>query len=218
MAYFSEEVQRFMELVGPSPSPVQQEMAAAADEAGFPIIGPEAGGILRILARLVGASRVFEFGSGFGYSATWFAGGLPADGEMVLTEYDPENAERAREYLDRAGVGELATIEVGDACEIVAEYPGPFDVVLFDHEKSRYPEAIPLVESKLPAGGVLVADNMMRGPMEFETVLRGLEGGDIGSESAGGVVAYLEQMAAHDAFATTVLPVGNGLAVSVKVA
>ncbi len=136
----------------------------------------------------------------------------------MLTEYDPDNADRAGEYLDRAGVGELATIEVGDACEIIERYPGPFDVVLFDHEKSRYPEAIPLVESKLPSGGVLLADNMMRGPMEFDTVLRGLEGEQLRNESASGVVAYLEQMAAHDAFTTTVLPVGNGVAVSVKLA
>lgn len=217
MEYFPEAVQRFMQHVGPAPSPVQQEMAAYADAEGFPIIGPEAGGFLRVFVRLAGASSIFEFGSGFGYSATWFAGGLGADGQLVLTEYDPDNAELAGEYLERAGYDELVTIEVGDACEIVDEYSGPFDIVLFDHEKSRYPEAIPLVESKLSPGGLLLADNMMHGPMEFDTILRGLDGERPSTDSARGVVAYLEQITAHDGFETTVLPVGNGLAVSVKV-
>lgn len=216
MDYLPEAVHRFMRLAGPEPSPLQREMADEAADRGFPIIGPEAGGVLRILARSVGASTIIEFGSGFGYSATWFAGALPEDGHLVLTEYDADDAELAREYLARAGCAHLATVEVGDACELVAGYSGPFDVVLFDHEKARYAEAIPLVREKLRQGGLLLADNMMYGPMAFEEVLAGLEGDRPDDDSARGIVDYLERIGADPAFETTVLPVGNGLALSVK--
>lgn len=129
-------VQRYVRATGASHSEIQEEMAAYADEQGFPIIGPDAGGVLRMLARLTDAERVFEFGSGYGYSASWFlAGG--AD-EVVLTEIDEEELEMARSFLARADDTDRAHYELGDALETVDDYDGPFDVVLVDHDKPRY--------------------------------------------------------------------------------
>jgi len=71
-------------------------MAALADDWGFPISGPEAGAVLRLLARLTDAERVFEFGSGFGYSATWFLrGGADA---VICAEFDEEEAKRGVQF------------------------------------------------------------------------------------------------------------------------
>jgi predicted O-methyltransferase YrrM len=75
---------------------------AFADREGFPTVGAAVGGWRALLARAVDAERVFEFGSGFGYSAYWFARELPADGEVVLTEIDEDELDQAREYLEKA--------------------------------------------------------------------------------------------------------------------
>jgi len=99
---------------------------------------PAVGGWLSQLARVAGARRGFEVGSCFGYSAYWFALALPDDGAVVLTDLEEANLDRAREYLERGGLADLATFEVGDALATAERYDGPFDVVWLDLEKYQY--------------------------------------------------------------------------------
>jgi predicted O-methyltransferase YrrM len=214
-----DDVEAFAEAVGPLPDDVIREMDARTDETGFPTVGPAVGGWLQQLAGLVGARRVFEFGSGFGYSAYWFARGLPADGEVVLTEIDEDELEAAREYLARGGYADRARFELGDAIEAVERYDGPFDVALIDNEKDRYVEAFEAIREKVPVGGVVVADNMTAGPFAFEDI-HGvvLEGEETDDAMVRGVADYLEYLRADDAFETTMLPLGEGLAVSRRIA
>ena len=208
-------INRVLRAVGPEATSVQREMVDYADEAGFPIIGPEAGGLLRLLARMLGAESVFEFGSGFGYSATWFARGMPADGHVVLTEEDPDELALAREYLDRADIEAELTFEQGDAVEIVRSYDGPFDLVLLDISKSQYPAALDAVTDRIVPGSVVVADNVLRGPHEPPDIADALDGDlDAADASLTGMVRYLERVGAGSAFESTVVPVGNGVAVS----
>ncbi|MFB6269890.1 MAG: O-methyltransferase, partial [Halobacterium sp.] len=157
-------VSAFLDAANPEPSPLLDEMAAYGRERDFPVVGPDVGHLLRVVARLAGADRIFEFGSGFGYSAAWFLGALPADGEIVLTDYDDENLDTARDFLDRMGHGATVRYEAGDAMETFRRYDGPFDVVLVDHEKAKYVDAFEAVRPELADGGVVVADNMMAGP------------------------------------------------------
>lgn len=206
---------RFVELAGPDPDATQRAMQDHAKAASFPIIGPAAGGLLAALARLTDARRVFEFGSGFGYSASWFARGMD-DGEIVLTEVDADELELAREFLGEAGYAPGFRYELGDAVDVVKGYDGPFDAVLIDHEKHRYVEGFEAVRETVAPGGAIVADNMMRGPLAFEDVLAGLAGEPTPDESTAGVVRYLERLRGDPGFESVVLPVGNGVAVSVR--
>ena len=215
-----DDIEQFAASIGPDPDAVIEEMNRRAEETEFPTVGPAVGGWLQQLASLVGAEGIFEFGSGFGYSAYWSARALPSDGEIVLTEIDAEELESAREYLARGDYAEQARFELGDAIETIERYDGPFDVVLIDNEKDRYVEAFEAVRSKVPVGGLVVADNAMEGPFEFETIHRlvdgvppsALDSSEIGS--ARGIESYLEHVGSTDAFETTLLPLGEGLAVS----
>ncbi|NHN49621.1 O-methyltransferase [Halostella sp. JP-L12] len=220
MEIVPDETVRFVRAVAPAPDEVLKEMAEYADETGFPTVGHEVGATLRIAARMVDAERVFEFGSGYGYSAYWFAEALPGDGEIVLTEHDEDELELAREYMARGGYDDLARYESGDALDAVERYDGPFDVVLIDHQKHRYREAFDAVREKVPPGGVVVADNaMIAGVIEFEKLLAILEGDDPGdaNEQTLGIAEYLETVRDDPDFETVVLPLGEGIAVSYRV-
>ena len=206
-------VRRVLEVAGPPHTPVQAEMAAHAEAIDFPVVGPEVGALLRLLAGCVGAERIFEFGSGFGYSASWFAPALPSDGELVLTEVDAEELELAREFLTTAGVADRASFELGDAFETFARYDGPFDVVLLDCEKSRYPAAIDPIREKLAPGGLIIADNALAASYGPGEIADGLDG-EPSSDSVAGIVAYLETMQAAPDFETAIVPLGEGIAIS----
>jgi len=227
-------VARFARHVGPEPNDVLAEMERYAEREGFPIVGPAVGGWLCQLARLVGAERVFEFGSGYGYSACWFARAVPADGEIVLTELDEDNLDLARSYLERMGAADRATIEVGDAVEAAGGYDGRFDVALLDIEKYQYVDAFEAIRGSIPPGGVVVADNTMSAGREapddtvdFEVLLRAIEDDaydvgeadldDLGRRSTQGVLEYLARVGGDSDFETTLLPLGDGVTVSTRV-
>jgi predicted O-methyltransferase YrrM len=219
MELLPEETRRFVRAMVPDRDDTLAEMETHGEDIGFPTVGPEVGAFLRLAARMVDAERIFEFGSGFGYSAYWFAEALPDDGEIVLTEYDGDELDEAREYLAEGGYADRAVFEAGDALETVERYDGPFDVVLVDCHKSGYPDAFDAVREKVSEGGVVIADNAMQsGAQDFETILEILEGGeaDIADEDTRGIADYLLAVRDDPDFETAAIPLGQGIAVSFR--
>ena len=141
--------------------PVLLEMEAEADRRGFPAVGRNVGVTLELLARTIGARRVFELGSGFGYSAYWFARAVGPDGEVHCTDGDPANAESGRSYLERAGFGRIVTYHVGDAIESFGGVEGEFDVVFCDIDKVGYPDAWRAASDRVRVGGLYLCDNTL---------------------------------------------------------
>ncbi|MEF8780583.1 MAG: O-methyltransferase [Haloferacaceae archaeon] len=217
MGHRSDALDSFLDATAPEPTPLQREMAETAVELSFPIVGPEAGGVLALLARLTDARRVFEFGSGFGYSATWFLRGGAE--EVVCTEFDADEVELGREFVADAGLEGRIDFEYGDAMETIERYDGPFDVVLVDHQKHRYADAFDAVKPKLADSAVVVADNVIRGPVDFDGLSAHFADGEPlpspdDDEGTWGIGTYLERVFGDDDAETVVLPVGSGLAVS----
>jgi len=213
----SDTVAAFLGAANPEPPTLLQEMTEYGREQGFPIVGPDVGQFFRVTATLADAERVFEFGSGFGYSAAWFRTALPADGEVVLTDYDESNLDTAREFLGRQD-GATVRYEAGDAMETFERYDGPFDVVLLDHDKPQYVDAFEDARGKLAAGGVVVADNVMAGPVEPEGVAAALEGSEPVDDHTAAIADYIERVRDDPDFETAFVPLGEGVSVSVKTA
>ncbi len=146
----------------PARDEVQAEQEAQAAKRNIPIVGPAVGRLFLQLARMIGARTVFEMGSAIGYSTIWWARALDEGGRVVYTDGNPKNAEEAKGYFERAGVAGRVQIRVGDALEILSEYPPEsLDIIFNDVDKEDYPRVFKLAVPRLRRGGLFVSDNVL---------------------------------------------------------
>ena len=157
-----EEIENYLkELAAVDDEPVLLEMEALAREKSFPIIDRLCGQVLEVMASAVGAKRIFEMGSGYGYSAYWFARATGADGEIHLTDMDPANEKLALGFLGRAGLDGPIDYHVSDAFSAFNSTEGEFDIVYCDIDKDGYREAWRLAKERVRVGGLYMCDNML---------------------------------------------------------
>ena len=203
------EIDGYIEALYDDHDEVRTAMEALARERAFPIVGPQVGRLLGQLARTVGARRVFEMGSGFGYSALFLARAVGEGGSVHCTELDAANVALAEDFLARAGVsGRVAWHrEEGRAC--LRRLGGTWDLVFSDIDKDAYPDTVDLAWAHLRTGGLFVTDNVLWHG-------RVLPGRGDGSEETRGVEAFTQSLLDHPGFYTTLLPVRDGVAVSLK--
>jgi caffeoyl-CoA O-methyltransferase len=149
------------ELIAVDDEPVLLEMEELAKEKRFPIIGRLCGRFLEVMARAVGAKRIFEMGSGFGYSAYWFSRATGDDGEIHLTDTDRDNERQALDFLGRAGLDGPINYHVADAFDGLGSIEGEFDIVYCDIDKAGYPKAWDVGRKRVRVGGLYMCDNML---------------------------------------------------------
>ncbi len=141
--------------------PVLAAMETLAARKSFPIIGRHAGMLLALLTRCIGARRVLELGSGYGYSALWFARALPEDGTVACTDLSRDNRDLAMNFFHTAGVEKKVSFHVGDALAFAGSQQGPFDIILNDIDKESYPASVEVAVSLLRSGGLFITDNTL---------------------------------------------------------
>lgn len=209
MSFMRDDVKDWLlDLAGVEGDPVLADMHREAKEHRFPIVGPEVGRLLFQLASVSGARSVFEMGSGFGYSTLWFARGVGPKGHVHHTDGDPKNTEKAKDYLNRAGVGERVTFSTGDARGILRETPGEFDIVFMDIDKEQYPDAYRIFRDRVKVGGLVIVDNL---------VWSGKVAEGVDDPATNGVREYLDLMWNDARFVSSLMPVRDGVGVSLRV-
>jgi len=163
MTFLDEKVAGYMRdlTIGRFDDEVMNEMERVGLDEGFPIIGRTVGACIEMLATAIGATRVFEMGSGYGFSAYWFAKAVGQGGEVHLTDGDPANAAKAESYLKRAGLWDRCEFHVGDAIETLAATAGDFDVIYCDIDKGDYPRAFEAAKDRIRPGGMYICDNVL---------------------------------------------------------
>lgn len=162
-------LQEYLDGLVPARPPELQAMEAYAKQSNFPIIGPASGYFCYQIARMIGARRVFELGSGYGYSTAWFAQAVQENlaldgakgGQVHHVVWDEDLSQRARGHLGALGFGDLVTYHVGEAVETLRGVDGPFDLIFNDIDKHGYPASLPVIAEKLRPGGALIIDNML---------------------------------------------------------
>jgi caffeoyl-CoA O-methyltransferase len=200
-------IERYLHDLANPQDPILREMELLGAERSFPIVGPQVGRLLHLLARSVSARRVIELGSGFGYSAYWFAKAVGPGGLVVMTEASPERAREAATFLKRGGLESRVRIEIGDALEIIDSNGGEFDIVFNDIDKEQYPRVFDRAVAALRPGGLLISDNMLW----FGAVLDQ----DPAEASTRGVKELTRLLYESDDFQTVLLPLRDGVTVSI---
>lgn len=193
---------------------VLNEMEAEAQKLDFPIVGPLVGKLLYQLAKMIGARRVFEMGSGYGYSAFWWAlamnDGDSASrvGEILLTEKSEANRKKGEAYLRRAGLLKFVKYQVGNSLEVIDKIAGEFDIIFIDIEKQQYPTALEKAVKRIRRGGLLVADNVLWSGKVTQ------KKGDLSTES---IKEFNRRIFSMNELAASIVPVRDGVMVAYKI-
>jgi caffeoyl-CoA O-methyltransferase len=143
--------------------PLLREMEARGARDGFPIIGPLVGPWLYLLSRLLGAKRIFEMGSGFGYSTWYFAKALKDNGGGTVSHvvWDEKLSKEARGWLQQAGLLQYCDFQVSEAVLALNGTQSGLDLIFMDIDKEGYLTALQVIEQKLRPGGLLLTDNVL---------------------------------------------------------
>ena len=200
------EIERYMESLLPPRDAVVAEMEAAAAKRNIPIVGPVVARVLAQLVMISGAKRIFELGSAIGYSTIWLARAAGPGAEVHYADGSAANAREAGGYFERAGVAAKIQIHVGDALTGLSQTSGEFDFIFNDVDKEGYPAVLAAVPARLKRGGIFVTDNTLW----HERVLAPREASDRA------VVEFDRKLYEVPQFFTTLLPVRDGVTVSVK--
>ena len=200
------EIEKYILDLIPPRDEILAEMEAEAKRESIPIVGPAVGAFLAVLVLSSQSKRIFELGSAIGYSTTWLARAAGPGAEVHYTDSSPANAERARRYLERAGVADRVHIHVGDALTALAEVSGEFDFILNDVNKDGYPAVLTAACGRLKRGGLLVSDNTLW----HERVLNPPD------ETSRAVVEFNSKLFTSSDFMACLIPLRDGLTVGVK--
>jgi len=208
-----EDVERYMRtLQARHDEPVLLAMEKEGEERGFPIIGRLVGVTVEVLARSIGARRVFELGSGYGYSAYWFSRAVGPDGEVHCTDGDPENEKKAADYLTRAGLWDRVRYHVGDAVASLSAVDGSFDVVYNDIDKHGYPEAWRAARGRVRVGGYYICDNVLWSGRVTEDK----PSDDVRPGWTEAIKEHNSMIATDEDFLSTIVPTRDGVMVALR--
>lgn len=180
---------------------------------GLPIVQPATGELLHLLVRATRATRILEIGTAIGYSGLWMASALPEKGLLITLERDEARARRARAHFAAAGFEPRVTVMIGDAARYLHKIAGPFDLIFQDGDKAQYSAMLDRLIALLAPGGLLVTDNVLWGG----DVVPGYvtpPAHDAGSIAA--ISTYNQQLTRDPRLQTTILPVGDGVALSYR--
>ncbi len=196
-------------------TPLLEEIEKEAHETDVPVIRREMQGFLKFLLSVKRPRRILEVGTAIGFSALFMEEYNPVKGHITTIENYEKRIPIARSNFRRAGKEDGITLLEGDAADILKELDGPYDLIFMDAAKGQYIHFLGEVLRILAPGGILVSDNV-------------LQDGDI-IESRFAVTRrnrtihkrmreYLYELTHHPGMTTSVLTIGDGVAVSVMAA
>src|SRR3990170_6262794 len=200
-------INSYLYRVTPPRDRILEEMESLAKKHNFPIIGPLVGRFLYQMAKVTKAKKIFELGSGYGYSAYWFALAMDKRGKIICTDGDEKNKILAESFFKRAKMSNKLTFKVGNALEILAGTKGQFDIILNDVDKHQYPEVFDLAIPKLKKGGILITDNLLWDGQVFNPNP---------DASTMGILKFTHKIYHTNGIFSTIIPIRDGISISVR--
>lgn len=195
-------------------TPFLNELEQYAIKTNVPVIRPQMQSFLKLLLAMKQPKQILEVGTAIGFSALLMSEYGPKDCSITTIEKYEKRISLARENFKKAGKEEQITLLEGDATEILKNLAGPYDFIFMDAAKGQYINFLPDILKLMPVGGVLISDNV-------------LQDGDV-MESRFAVTRrdrtihsrmreYLYELKHNEQLCTDILPVGDGVTVSVKI-
>lgn len=185
---------------------------SALEESYAPIVQKSTEQFIVTLLRLIKPHRVLEVGTAVGYSAILMADNLPDESSIVTIERYKKHADIAVDNVFASGYEKKIKVIEGEAAEVLHWLDGSFDFIFLDAAKGQYIEFLPDIMRLLKSGGVLLSDNILyHGMVEDEekierrkiTIVKRLH-------------MYLEEIMSNEEMTTSIIPIGDGVALSVK--
>ena len=207
----TEAVDRYLDELRDAPDRVLAEMEEHAARDGIPIVVPETGALLHLLALSCRAERIVEVGTAIGVSTLHLARALAPGGTIVSFEIDSERHAAARDYLQRAGVADRCDLRLQDARMGLGELDGRFDMAFIDGVKTQYGDYFDALLPLLREGALLAVDNVLMSG----TVAEGRSDGHWTSEQIAGMRAFNERLLHDERLTGTITPGGDGVLLAV---
>jgi caffeoyl-CoA O-methyltransferase len=207
----SSQLSQYIDSLIPERPPELEAMEAWAKEHDFPIIGPACGYLCYQVARMIGARKIFELGSGYGYSTAFFARALKENGGGVVHHvvWDDELSNRARKHLTALGFHDEVRYHNAEAVETLRNSTdGPYDLIFNDIDKHGYPASLPVIEERLRPGGVLIIDNMIWHNRIFDS--------NDHTPDTQGVRAVTKALTTSPKWIASLVPIRDGMFVAVR--
>jgi predicted O-methyltransferase YrrM len=208
-----EAVEQYLAGLNRMADPILRDIERAGEEHKLPLIDAEVGSLLRVLAIAIGAVRILEIGTAIGYSGIWLAGALPSHGMLLTLEVDGERARTARENFARSGLAGRASVIVGDAERMLAKVSGPFDLIFQDGDKQQYTSLLDRLVDRLRPGGLLITDNVL---WNGDVVPGFAPPAARNRADTEAISKYNERINSHPQLMTVIVPLRDGVAISVK--
>ena len=189
-----------------------RELEIYAAEHNVPIVHKEVSDLLKVLLKVNKPKQILEIGCAIGYSSILFATTVGSEVKITTVERNEAMIEKAKENIKRAGFEDNITILEGDAEELLQKVEGEFDMIFLDAAKGQYKLFYDMVIDKLKVGGLLISDNILYKGMvahdDFvvrrkKTIVKRMRN-------------YLDYICNCDYLSTSLIPIGDGVALSYK--
>ncbi len=184
-----------------------------AGAANIPIIRPDMQSLLRFLTTLTKPKSILEVGTAVGFSAILMAENTSSDCRITTIENYEKRIPKARENFKASGYEAKITLLEGDASDILPGLDGPYDMIFMDAAKGQYIHFLPEVKRLLSQGGLLISDNVLQDGEILESRFA-VERRNRTIHSR--MREYLFALTHDERLETVILPVGDGVTLSVK--
>lgn len=193
-------------------TPVMKDMVNMAKKEGLPILRPAAAAFLNVLVQMKKPKSVLEIGTSIGYSGIVMLNAMGPDGRLTTVEADEDIMETARSNFKRQGVLNQVTLIRGDGGEVLHYLEDTYDMIFLDGPKGQYLLYLPDCIRSLNRGGLLVCDDVLfYGMVARDSLVRRRK-----ITIVKRMRKFLNTISNHPMLDTTIVPIGDGISVSIK--
>jgi predicted O-methyltransferase YrrM len=192
---------------------ILKELEEYAQQNFVPIVQPEVARLIIVLGKLLRPGRILEIGTAIGYSAILMSGILVPGGKIDTIERHDAMIELAKSNIKKAGLENTINVLPGDASDVLRCLDKKYDLILLDAAKGQYSEFMPECLRMLNTGGLLFSDNVLYKGMiaNDELVVRRKK------TIVKRMRRYLNQICSSSELETSIIPIGDGVALSYKI-